>query len=209
MNKKVRISLLVGLALLISFTSFKATQAYLTYQKNVKNTFTVGYNTIEVEEDYDPPEEITTGETHFKKTIKVKNTGTVPCYVRVRMEYSDSDMKKFCSNILGTETVSADVFPNDIERLSNGKWIYSEEDVCYYYTEPLNPNESTVNLLDSVMISIGEDQKNQIKDFDIYVYAESIQTKINKDAGNGEIVAVEASGYAQAWNQMLGRGEDV
>ena len=204
MNKKVKISLLVGAILLISFTSFKATQAYLTYRRNVLNTFKVGYNTIEVEEDYTPPDKIEVGETAFKKTIKVKNTGTVPCYVRVRMEYSDSDMKKYCENMYNGEYIDANEFPNAIESKSGGKWIYSTEDTCYYYTKKVKPNESTDNLLEYVRINIPDTDGDKIKDFDIYVYAESIQTMINKES-NGELVAVEADDYMQAWNQMLGR----
>lgn len=210
MSKKVKISLLVFLILLISFTSFKITQAYLTYQRHVKNTFKVGYNTIEVEEDYTPPDKIENGK-QFKKAIKVENTGNIPCYIRVRMEYSDSDMQKYCNNILDGKLTQAVDYPNQIVSLTNGDWIYSEDDSCYYYTKVVDPKDSTSNLLESVIINYPQDIESteiNIKDFDIYVYAESIQTMINKEL-NGELVAVEAKNYKEAWDQMLNKNGGV
>lgn len=37
-----------------------------------------------------PPKEMQQGENIYKKRVAVKNTGTVPCYVRVYAGFSDS-----------------------------------------------------------------------------------------------------------------------
>ena len=67
-----------------------------------------GANEITITEEYDPPDEIVPGEdTAFAKRVQVENTGTVPCYVRVRLEYSDSGMKEFCVNVLGEHRAPA------------------------------------------------------------------------------------------------------
>ena len=95
MEKKKNIPVTVSLLLLTGLLGFGTTQAYLTYQQRLTNHFQVGYNEITVTEEYDPPDEIVPGEkTEFRKAVQVGNTGAIPCYVRVRLEYSDSQMKK-------------------------------------------------------------------------------------------------------------------
>lgn len=204
MNKKI--SMCIIAITLSAFIGFGATQAYLTYKRSVMNNFRVGYNEITVTEEYDPPDEIVPDEvTEFRKNIQIKNTGKVPCYVRVRMEYSDSDMKKFCTNILNGNYIKADDYTNEIERISNGDWIYSDDDNCYYYTKILEKDKKTSLLLDKVQILVPKAEEGKLKEFEIYVYAESIQTMINIENSDGSIVAREAEDYMEAWNQILGK----
>ena len=87
-------NVLIGTVLLV-ICCMGGTFAYFTYKESIKNQFTVGYNEIVFNETYNPPEEIKVGETTFRKNIKVSNTGTIPCYIRVFCEFSDSDMKKY------------------------------------------------------------------------------------------------------------------
>ena len=100
MRKTVNGLAAAGIIGLTAVCGFGGTYAYFTYLREMKNRFTVGHNEITVTEEYDPPDEIIPGEeTSFFKKVQVENTGSVPCYVRVRLEYSDSDMKQFCTNL--------------------------------------------------------------------------------------------------------------
>lgn len=205
MNKGISICVIA--ITLSAFIGFGTTQAYLTYKRGIMNNFRVGYNEITVTEEYDPPDEIVPDEiTEFRKNVQIKNTGTIPCFVRVRLEYSDSDIKKFCTNILNGNYIKAGDYTNEIERISNGDWIYNNDDNCYYYTKVLEEDERTSLLLDRVQVLVPKSEEDNLKEFEIYVYAESIQTMINVENSNGSIVAKEAEDYMEAWNQILRKG---
>lgn len=202
MSKKSNIYIVILLILSI-FIGFGTTQAYFTHRRGLLNTFRVGYNEITVTEDYNPPDEIVPGETiEFRKNVRVKNTGTVPCFVRVRLEYSDSEMKSFCKNILYGESIDANDWKTEIERISNGDWVYNETDGCYYYTKVLEEDDVTSLLLDKVQVLVPKSEENSLKDFEIYVYAESIQTMITTVKDNGDIISEEAVDYRDAWDSM-------
>ena len=171
-------NVLIGAVLLI-LCCMGGTFAYFTYKESIKNQFTVGYNEIMFNETYNPPEEIKVGETTFRKNIKVSNTGTIPCYIRVFCEFSDSDMKKYAK--LTQDGI--DWFPADElkENLLND-WAYIPEEEgdlggYYYYKKIVEKKEDTQQLFDQVRISIPEGKGDDIKDFDIITYAESIQIK--------------------------------
>lgn len=168
MKKKTTILLLIA-CLAVMGASFGITYAYLTSSQTVMNEFTVGENSIEVVEEYDPPEKLRQGLTIDKK-VTVKNTGSLPCYVRVRVEFSDSDAEAFC-------VVDYHTAPGD-------KWV-READGFYYYTEALDLYQAaegteqekgvTDALFDTVKIRDETEGTYTMIDFDIYVYAESVE----------------------------------
>lgn len=199
MQKRLKMPV-AGLLLLVVFLGLEATWAYFTYQKYLENRFRPGYNEITVTEEYDPPDEIVPGEeTEFRKAVQVMNTGTVPCYVRVRLEYSDSDMKEYCTNILGDSSAKAGEWENHVEDFTDGRWTYGE-DGCYYYTEILEPGGETEMLLERVKVNVPKEYAGKLKAFEIYVYAESVQTMVNEPDGT----AREAMDYREAWDQFTG-----
>lgn len=203
MEKKRYIPVAVSLLVLAGLLGLGGTQAYLTYQKRITNRFQVGYNEITVTEEYDPPDEIVPGEeTQFRKAVQVRNTGTVPCYVRVRLEYSDSGMKKYCTNVLGDSSAGAEEWETMAEILTDGKWVYGTGG-CYYYTEILEAGEETPLLLEKVRVQVPEADSGKLKDFEIYVFAESIQTLVHEPGKDGEETAREALDYHEAWEQFL------
>lgn len=131
--------------------------AFLTDIASKTNILTIGGNTIEIVEDFEPPEIIEAG-ISFKKDVQIKNTGPSDCYVRVKVVFTDSDMEKFCT----------------FTDLNTTDWIYNSSDNWYYYTQSLKKEELTSSLFTNVAIS-NNLESYQIKDFDILLYAESFQ----------------------------------
>lgn len=192
-----------GIIGLTAVCGFGGTYAYFTYLREMKNRFTIGHNEITVTEEYDPPDEIIPGEeTSFFKKVQVENTGSVPCYVRVRLEYSDSDMKQFCTNVLGENRAPAEEWGDRIEEFSDGRWIFGT-DGWYYYRDVLEVGERTDRLLEKVEVSVPQELEDRIKEFEILVYGESIQTMINQAGEDGKPTAAEADDYREAWEQIL------
>lgn len=203
MERTLKRAMAAGILGLASILGFGTTCAYFTYVREVRNRFTVGHNEITITEEYDPPDEIVPGEdTAFAKRVQVENTGTVPCYVRVRLEYSDSGMKEFCTNVLGEHRAPADQWGDRIGEFSEGRWVFGE-DGYYYYRDALEPGERTSLLLEKVEISVPEGEEERIREFEILVYGESVQTLINQRDPDGQQTAVEAEDYREAWDQIL------
>lgn len=203
MRKTVNGLAAAGIIGLTAVCGFGGTYAYFTYLREMKNRFTVGHNEITVTEEYDPPDEIIPGEeTSFFKKVQVENTGSVPCYVRVRLEYSDSDMKQFCTNVLGENRAPAEEWGDRIEEFSDGRWIFGT-DGWYYYRDVLEVGERTDRLLEKVEVSVPQELEDRIKEFEILVYGESIQTMINQAGEDGKPTAAEADDYREAWEQIL------
>ena len=182
--------------LAIGVNSINPIFAYLTDNGESTNVLSVGSNEISVVETFNPstPE---TGTNTYTKTVNIKNTGTVPCYIRVFLEFSSDKVR-------GESTVSADgtnyysLSDFRTEHLPTG-WVYVDTGDLgpyYYYTQPVSPNASTSNLLHSFKTTFATDL--DIEDFDIYVYAESIQTLNN----NGkEFTGTDP--WRQAWTEYL------
>ena len=62
--------------------------AYLTHVETRENRITIGQNDVMIEEDFTPPKQWQP-DTTYEKDVKVRNTGSVPCYVRVYTALSD------------------------------------------------------------------------------------------------------------------------
>lgn len=203
MRKTAKGMMAAGALLMAAALGFEGTYAYFTYLREVRNRLSVGHNEITITEDYDPPEEITPGEdTSFYKKVQVRNTGPVPCYVRVRLEYSDSHMKQFCTNVLKGNRAPAEEWGAVIEEFSGGAWIFGD-DGFYYCRDVLEPGETTGLLLEQVEVSVPEEQSDMVTEFEILVYGESVQTMVHEYGPNGEVTAVEAADYREAWDQIL------
>jgi len=156
---------------LIASVSFEVTYSYLIDSAAAANRFVVGENSIVVEEEFNPPKELEPG-ISFDKKPKVTNTGNLPCFVRMRADFSDSEAQAICE-------------PLDI---NTADWLYDSSDGYYYYNKVLQPGESTSPLFTKVTIRDDLDESD-MKEFDILIYAESIQ--------RGERLASE---YKTAWN---------
>lgn len=177
------------------------TMAYFTYQQHLGNTFSVGENRVEITEEYEPPKESGIGDNIYKKKVQVKNTGSAPCFVRVIAEFSDSQVrdKSFLSPD-GESFYSASGYAGHLP----DSWAYiplGEDGLLggyYYFTEPVAPGRSTTALFEAVNSHF--DTQEEIKDYEIIIYAESVQTR---DRFGAEFTG--AGAYRQAWTEFLER----
>ncbi len=144
--------------------------AYLTGRDGTENDFTAGVNTSQVVEQFSQSS-LTTGANTFEKEVAVQNTGDIPCYVRVFLAFSDS-------SICGISELSADgvnFYPEaDFRTHLNAGWVYGG-DGYYYYEMALSPGEETTDLLRKITTTFPEGAK--IRDYEIIVYEESVQTR--------------------------------
>ncbi len=163
MSKK-RILLVLSACFLMLGVSFGITYSYLISEDTELNAFTVGETVIEVQEDYEPPPELKPGIT-IKKKPKVKNTGNLPCFVRMRADFSDSKAEEFCQ-------------PLNI----NTDWEY-KDDGYYYYKHLLEPDAETSFLFEEIVIKSTAEgvSENDMIDFDVLVYAEARQQSKPED----------------------------
>lgn len=174
---------------------------YFFYGTRNVNALTVGANTIRITEEYQQPEQLTVGANVFRKRVQVENTGSVPCFVRVFADFSDSDMRARSElSPDGSNYYPADRFA---EHLPEG-WIYLEEASepllggFFYYMESLAPKEKTPVLWEKVRTSFAN--ADQIQAFDIIVYGESVQVRDYL----GEYYT-GADPWKQAWTEFLER----
>lgn len=156
MNKKTKIIIIAIIAVLLLAIPF-GVYAYFTYRTSVTNTVKLGYNKIQLLENYTPPISMAKG-ISFEKEPYVQNIGNVDCYVRIKSVISDSRVEQY---------LTIDYNTTD--------YTYNAEDGYWYYNSIVRPGESTEPLFTTV--SIAADADDIVLDgFDIYVYAESIQT---------------------------------
>ena len=160
------------------------TAAYFTDFKETANSFEVGHNTTGVEEEFPAPSPQPLDKNpEYKKTVWVSNGSVgeaehaVPCYVRLSLAYSDSDIGKAVSLL----------------NLNTTEWIYNEKDGFYYYRKVLDPGKKTESLFTGFRINsdkIEEKYKEQVSEFRIHVYEESVQSEGFTD-------------YQEAWAHYL------
>lgn len=177
MKKKIFIVTLA--CVLACVSSFGATYAYLIARDEALNKFTIGETEVEITEEYTPPPKLEPG-IEFTKKPMVTNTGNLPCYVRMRADFSTSVAETFCE-------------PLDIDTVN---WQYNNTDGYYYYTKLLYPGEKTESLFTTVTLKETKDDgtaytEADLVEFEILVYAEATQhTDHNGDCAADEYLAI-------------------
>ena len=142
----------------------------------------------------------------------MQNTGTSEEFVRVYLDFSDSyvrDKAKIVYTKNGTQTSKSwSEFINDLPI----DWAYvSESDATdgallggyFYYTKKLAAGQTTPPLMDGVQTNFaaseGDSNVDNIDDFDIVVYTETVQTtEINADG-----TEYTDSDWKPAWRSFL------
>jgi len=110
---------------------------------------------VVIQEEGRSPSEFSPGDT-VERTVRVKNTGTVSCYVRIRVMPTNSGVGWFVNS---TDWVSDN-------RLT---------DYCYY-TEKLGVGETTEPL--EISMSISSDiSEPELSGADILIYSEAVQAE--------------------------------
>ena len=132
--------------------------AYLTHVETRENRITIGQNDVMIEEDFTPPKQWQP-DTTYEKDVKVRNTGSVPCYIRVYAALSDT-----------TIPAHMDFDTKDWTQADDGYW---------YHNSIVEPGAVTSSLFTKVMIE--DIEIEQRKTFDIIIYAESVQAEGYRD----------------------------
>lgn len=168
--KKRRKAIVCLTALTMALVGIGGTVAYLTSFDSKDNIVAAGNNTTEIEEEFpDPTPTPVESNPEFTKKVWVSNYSpgedgfNVDCYVRLSLGYSNHDIGK------------AVVWKN-LDRIN---WIL-KEDGYYYYRYPLKEGQSTTPLFTGFYIDFSRMDKtylNQIAEFRIQVYEESVQAE--------------------------------
>lgn len=213
--KRRNIIVVLFVTLSVVALTIGVTFAYFIAQTHEQtNTVEIGNNRVSIVEDFSPPDE-QAGNTVYKKTVSVQNNGTVDSFVRVYMDFSNSDIRDisflfsyenkddatFYSAKRVTDNAGEELY---IDHLPEN-WVFVPDDDSntklsgyYYFTEPLAKDEITIPLFNYVKTDY-TNASDKIQQYDIIVYAESVQTigKNSVDFSN------EADGWKKAWSEFL------
>lgn len=205
-TKRFRILAILSICLLIGL-GVAGTLAYLTYKtKTVTNKFTFGNVDVTIVEDFNKPNNLVVGDNVYKKSVTLKNTGTVSNFSRVNVRFSDTNVSEisYLSPNGGTSWYKVSEYK---DHLPNG-WAYKDDGPLsgyYYYTKALKPGESTTPLFTHVkttFINKTADTDETInytpRPYDIYLLSEAVQQY--KLDGSGP-----HSSYETAWTEFLGK----
>ncbi len=169
--------------------------AYFAARNTAPNLIAVGEGDIGVSEVFTPPNQTNDEPFYYRKRVQISNTGSVPCYIRVRLEFSNSTVQNAAS--FSSANPDSDTPPDDstfysaqmtasepyISHLPAG-WVYVTEDNTagydpvptsgyYYYSNAVKPGKATDALISWVKMNYGSES---VQAHDLYVYAESVQT---------------------------------
>lgn len=218
-NKKLVIICACALGVLLLCVG--VTLAYLGAAKKEENKVVVGKGDVSIEEsDWSQPSTQSMENTD-NKSVDVKNTGTVPCFVRVYMEFSDSEVASVASVQGGNDNnyYAWESFKTTLANATNTvstDWKYVNSDTTntklngyFYYTKPVASEASTTELIRSVKTDYnGNDNTDsnidKIKAYDIIVYSETVQT-IGTDGTDYGATGYTSTngGWYDAWASFL------
>jgi predicted ribosomally synthesized peptide with SipW-like signal peptide len=192
MKKKILAIVLCIAMLAIAIVG--GTMAYFTDTDAKTNTFTVGNVSIVLTEpNWDATGAAEAADAYpgeaLAKDPTVTNDGHNPCFVRVKVEGLDQFAQTFNGAMIKYRT-------DYVDGKLGTDWV-AHSDGYFYYTKILKPNEKTPNLIEKVKT----DFKNidNINDFDIVVYTESVQTTEIDQNGR----QYTADDWQEAWRSFL------
>ena len=174
------------------------------------NSIPIGYDSVEIIEEFIPPTK-QQAITEYKKKVQVRNNGSVPCFVRVYVEFSDSrisDISSFSSDSQNYYTASRDTSNKDayVNHLPD-KWVFIPDNDngvlagYFYYTEPIAPESVSSAIFEYVKTDYTDYKDSEFApiQYEIIVYAESVQ--IIGTSGT-DFSAIE-DGWKSAWLEFL------
>lgn len=188
MNNKKKKLAFIGLfaAVLAASLGVSVTLTYLGTNEGKKNTITVGHGDQQISEQFSEPSEATMEGSYVEKKFSVENTGTVPSFVRLYAEFSDSEVADKATVKYTVDNTTTEYTwkkfkeglakPPGEEGYIESDWRYIPEGTdgllggYFYYTKALgartvddNDNyvyDKTPNLFDSVKVDFQEYSKN-------------------------------------------------
>ncbi|MDO4328183.1 MAG: hypothetical protein Q4C66_02475 [Lachnospiraceae bacterium] len=204
----------LAFVVVVCLASAGITMAYLTYRMQIINQILTGSNTISITEEFEPPQKQDVGDNIFKKKIQIENIDQTDSFIRVFMDFSDSSIKNIAQITPdGKHWYEASKYLSSDGSNLPENWVYISEadDVLlggyYYYTIPIKAKEKTTPLSECIMVTYSD--VSQIRDFDILVMADSIQTYINEENADGTFTAKDVSeetdGWKIAWTEYMER----
>ena len=212
MKRKTRI-VRAGVLFVLALTAIAAVvYAYIQSKIEQPNPFQIGEGVAEITEAFPEPTLLQVNQNSFEKTVTVQNTGTSDQFVRVFLDFSDSRLRDKSKILYGSDQKKRwsefldDHIPKSDSELPDG-WAYvpqSDSDGAvlggfFYYTEILAPGEETPPLILGIETDYGSNP-DQIKEFDVIVYSESVQTV---EIASGTVYAAEE--WRKAWRSFLER----
>lgn len=147
MKKKKKMKFLI-LPFLFLFLAVGITYAYAADQKNTAtNVVTVGKVSIElINEDVAQNNNIGAGES-VSKIVKVKNKGTYPAYIRLKIKKEWTGSSGIDYSVLSADAIEPDC---------KSDWVVGaaeDNQYVYYYYQNILPAGATVDFMDSYHIS--------------------------------------------------------
>ncbi|MCR4935713.1 MAG: hypothetical protein K5990_04425 [Oscillospiraceae bacterium] len=209
MNRNLRTLAAAAALVLVLSAGAAVVYAYLQHQTAQRNPFQIGTDTLEIQETFTPPPQMGM-QNSVEKTVTVENTGTSNQFVRVFLDFSDSSARDR-SRIVYTRGGGVQVTDwNTFRSAPPEGWVYVSEETdavlggYFYYTGILAPNAVTPPLIAEIRTDFGTGSNpDQITDFDVIVYSESVQTV---ETGTGEVYDTEIEtvpAWKRAWTSFL------
>ncbi len=215
---KRRYLIIICAAAVMIFAAVGVTLAYLGGSSEKENKLTVGEGLVSINETFSSPSAQTLSDNVFQKVVKVKNTGTDDCFVRVFVDFSDQyardkawvSQNKDSGYILWNDFVTA-------SQTISPDWVFIPETDAngalggyFYYTKKVAKNAETPPLFSYIKTDYSKQSdgttnetylnntssEDFITDFDIIVYSETVQT-----VDHGTVYS--DSQWQQAWKSFL------
>lgn len=159
-NHRLLFSFAMAVILLCSM-SIVGISSYFVAARKAVNSATIGHSSVVINENFENPDIEPLKTTVISKQVSVENVGPNPCSVRVKASFSDESVLSYADIDYDTAHWT----------LSDGYWYYNsvlapndgeDDDNSLYETTPLMKK-----------ITLNKPTADQIKDFDVYIYAES------------------------------------
>lgn len=223
-NKKKFAAICIGVLILAA--SVGTTLAYLGATANKENKIKVGTDVAAVREpDWSEPS-IQESSNDYNKTITVKNEGTVPCFVRVYAEFSDSEIANLAHVVDGKDvdrkwegTGSTDFKTYFADSHDDENWVFIPDSGSenaklngyFYYKKALQVddpstteveiNAVTTPLIKQVKVNYNSPNIDVYRDYEMIVYTETVQT-VDTDTGT-DFATDTTNGWINAWKAFL------
>jgi len=185
--KKRTIIIVCSAVLAIALLSIGITYAYLGTNEEKKNKVMVGRDTVSITENFPEVSEQSMVNEHTKK-VQITNTGSVPCYVRVYAEFSDSRIaeKAKVDGCNLKDTAWSDFKTALSGENNSSEWVYVSDGKLsgyFYYKKRVMPGNSTSKLIEKVKVDYRDPANNtedsnidKIQPYEMIVYTETVQS---------------------------------
>lgn len=196
------------LLIAIAFFTARGTTAviaYLTDSETGVNIMSVGENEVTIEETV---EELDGSSWH--KAVQIENTGDVPCYLRVYMEFEKSEIADM--SMISTDNRATWKTVAQFKNSPGTNWVYVPYETTgdnskiggwYYYTQVLQPGDKTSHLMTDVKTDF-TDATEIPDDIKITVLAQSRQT-----LDNDGVAFTGSTPWKSAWLELHNESESI